>query len=225
MNSNSSNSMRTVITVVILTIVGFFLWVGGITLVWFVLGWVSAAMGAGNFIPERSSDLWGMIEGCSSALGTAALIGAGVLAFRELSESASARHLEVADRLFNTLNHPDSIEARRWIYIHLPLDVEEGIKLLNQDEEGRDAFKKVLNSLDRVAFLTQEDWIPEEMIMPWMNPMIVKAWEKVGPYVLAERERRSEPDYYEAAEKLALRCIEWRKKNVGDETTWLEDAL
>ena len=86
--------------------------------------------------------------------------------------------------------------------------------------------KKVLNSLDRVSFLTQAGWIPDELVMPWMHPMIAKSWEKLEPYVLYERDRRHEPYYYQTAEKLAERCKQWRKKHSIDTVTkWVDKAL
>ena len=86
--------------------------------------------------------------------------------------------------------------------------------------------KRVLNSLDHIAFLTQAGWIPEEMIMPWINPMIVKACVKLAPYVAYESRKRGEPDYYQHTRELAERCHEWRKHNVPNtEITWIKDAL
>jgi hypothetical protein len=86
--------------------------------------------------------------------------------------------------------------------------------------------KKVLNSLDRVAFLTREGWIPDELIMPWMHPMIAKSWEKLEPYVMYERERRNEPYYYEHAGELAERCRKWRAKHLKETNThWVNNAL
>ena len=62
--------------------------------------------------------------------------------------------------------------------------------------------------------------------MPWINPMIVKAWSKLEPYVVYEAERRHEPDYYQAARELAQKCTTWREINLPDaEITWLDDAL
>jgi hypothetical protein len=85
----------------------------------------------------------------------------------------------------------------------------------------------VLNSLDHVAFLTQAGWIPEELIMPWMYPMISKSWLKLKPYVEYERERRKEPYYYINASRLAERCIAWGKANLpeADKVEWVKDAL
>ena len=94
-------------------------------------------------------------------------------------------------------------------------------------EEGRRAVKLVLNSLDRVAFLTQKNWIPEKMIMPWMSPMVIKAWVKLEPYVDYESKRRDEPGYYYLARDLAKRCHKWAQKHSHEveEINWLDDAL
>jgi hypothetical protein len=59
-----------------------------------------------------------------------------------------------------------------------------------------------------------------------MNPMVVKAWRKLEPYVTYESRRRGEPDYYEHARRLAERCCAWRAKRLPEaEITWVEDAL
>ncbi len=93
-------------------------------------------------------------------------------------------------------------------------------------DEDREAMKRVLNSLDRVAFLTHSGWIPDEVIMPWMHPMIAKSWEKLEPYVKYERERRNEPYYYRYAGELAERCRIWRLKNLENPTIkWIENAI
>jgi len=81
-------------------------------------------------------------------------------------------------------------------------------------------------SLDRAAFLTQAGWIPDELIMPWMNPMIVKIWDRLKPYVEYERQRRHEPDYYRQVSALAERRGAWRAAHVPNaEITWMEHAL
>ena len=88
------------------------------------------------------------------------------------------------------------------------------------------AAKTVLNSLDRVAFLTQAGWLPDETVMPWMHPMIHKSWKVLEAHVLAERESRNEPYYYEHAEDIAKRCQAWREKhNIPDEVIYVEGSL
>lgn len=212
MNANWSERL-TLIAIVASTLVGFVFWLFVLSSLWLFLRIVGISV---NF--------WAMTEALSTAVAAAAVLGAGFVAYRELAEVASSRYVEVADRLFNELNSSENIEARRWIFQHLPDDSQEGMRSLTP--EGQAFVKRTLNSLDRVAFLTQAGWIPEKTVMPWMNPMIVKAWVKLEPYVDYESRRRNEPDYYEHARRLAERCLSWREKHLPDaKITWVDDAL
>jgi len=168
----------------------------------------------------------GTLEAISAAVAAAAVFAAAYFAYQELSEVANTRYMDIADRLFADLNLPENIEARRRIFQNLNADPELGMKRLKK--EDHDAMKKVLNSLDHVAFLTRPGWIPDDLIMPWMHPMIAKSWEKLEPYVLYERERREEPYYYEHAGELAERCKKWREENLtaAERTNkWVDKAL
>jgi hypothetical protein len=169
-------------------------------------------------------DFWAMTEALATALAAATVLSAGFVAYRELKAQDIARYIDVADRLYDELNSTENIAARRWVFKNLPEKPEDGIPNLTLD--GRAAVKQVLNSLDRVAFLTREGWIPDNMIMTWMNPMIVKSWIKLEPYVNYESARRNEPDYYATVRELADRCLKWRQKNVPNaKITWVDDAL
>ncbi|MGW8250211.1 MAG: DUF4760 domain-containing protein [Anaerolineales bacterium] len=204
---------RTFTTIIGLTAAGFAGWLLLLYLLWLIL--------------DRSGvtvDYWSMTESLSTAVAAAAVLGAGYVAYRELAEISSSRHMEVADRLFQELNSQENIEARRWVYQNLPDDPQQGIAALSP--EGQAAIKRVLNSLDRVAFLTQAGWIPEEIIMPWMHPMIVKSWVKLEPYVQYEIHRRNEPYYYQQVRRLAERCRIWRAANLAEvDVKWVEKAL
>jgi hypothetical protein len=203
----------TLILFIGIAVLGFLLWVGGLFVSWLLLQTVGI-----------TTDFWAMTEALSTAVTAAAVLSAGFIAYRELSEAASSRHMDVADRLFEELNSPENIAARRWVFQNLHDNPEEGIGKLS--EEGRAAVKQVLNSLDHVAFLTQAGWIPDEIIMPWMHPMIAKSWEKLELYVNYERQLRNEPYYYQNVDKLAIRCKAWRLKNLSDtKITWDKDAL
>lgn len=206
-------AIHPIVTFLVLTIFVFLVWVLGL---YYLVPIIKNLDSQADFIAT--------IEALSTALAASAVFGAGYIAYRELSEVANSRHMEVADRLFDELNSPESIEARRRIFQNLHANPQIGLKKLTAKD--RDAMKKVLNSLDRVAFLTQAGWIPDELVMPWMHPMIAKSWEKLEPYVLYERDRRNEQYYYKYAEKLADRCKQWRQKNLTDTTTkWVGKAL
>lgn len=213
MTKGNWSGSTTLLVFLALTAAGFIAWVVGLALLWLAL----RAFGL-------NANYWAMTEALSTAAAAATVVGAAFFAYRELSEVANSRHMEVADRLFEELNSPENIAARRWVFQNLPSDPQEGLREMSA--EGRAHVKKVLNSLDRVAFLTQSGWIPDEVIMPWMHPMIAKSWEKIGPYVLYERERRNEPYYYRYASELAERCQAWRSKRLPDQAVkWVEGAL
>lgn len=197
-----------------ITITVFVLLIFGLPLVWCGLSASEACL---------ASSL-ASIESLSTALAAALVLGAGFIAYRELSEVANSRYMEIADRLFEELNSTENIEARRRVFQNLPTDPEKGLQRMKARD--RDAMKRVLNSLDRVAFLTQSGWIPDDLVMPWMHPMIAKSWEKLEPYVLYERQRRDEPYYYQYAETLAVKCSTWRIKHLSDTSTkWNDNAL
>jgi hypothetical protein len=182
-NLNTSSEHSIILIFIVITTVGFLVWIGVISLLWFLFRQLGL-----------SESLFGMIEALSTALATAAVFSAGFIAYRKLSQMTSSRHIEVADRLFNELNSPENIAARSWVFLHLPADPQEGLK--SMPSEGHLAVKQVLNSLDRVAFLThQSGWIPDDVIMPWTHPMIAKSWEKLSPDILYERTLRNEPYY------------------------------
>lgn len=203
----------TALLVIALTAAGFLAWIGVQVLLW-----------AGLRLMGIPTDLWAMIEALSTAVTVAALISGGYIAYRELDELSNSRYIDVGNQLFEELNSPQNIAARRWVIGNMPDDPAAGIP--NLSDEGRRAVKRVLNSLDHIAFLTQSGWIPEELIMPWMNPMVVKVWKKLGSYVDFESQRRHEPDFYEHARALAERCIAWRAEHVPEgEITWVENAL
>jgi hypothetical protein len=209
------STYSTIFVYSLIVILGFFLW-----LILLLAAWV--------FLKEYMgiiTDFWGMTEALSTAVAAATVLGAGFVAYRELSEISTSRYIDVANRLFEEMNSAANIDARRWVFQNLDPDPSIGIPGLSS--EGKNAIKTVLNSLDHASFLTQAGWIPEEMIMPWMHPMIAKSWEKLEPYVIYERKRRNEPDYYRYANQLADRCKIWRSKHYpeGLDINWISDAL
>ena len=213
MMKKSTSGLRKLVVFVGFVILGYVVFLIFLFLVWRLLGVIS---GPSEYL---------LAVGALSSIGsTVAILGGGYIAFRQLSEIANSRHLGVSDKLFDELNSRENTAARRWVFQNLPADPQDGIRSLTP--EGQEAVKLVLNSLDRVAFLTQAGWIPEDLIMPWMHPMIAKSWDKLEPYVEYEKQRRNEPYYYEHASELAVRCRAWRVKHLEDaQVKWVKDAL
>lgn len=194
-------------------VLGYLILLFGLYLVWVLLVGINTP-----------NDFLVLVGALASISSSAAIIAGGYFAFLQLGEIANSRHLEVADRLFEELNSAENIAARRWVFQNLPDDPQVGLQSLTP--EGQEAVKRVLNSLDHVAFLTQAGWIPPELVMPWMHPMIAKSWAKLRPYVEYERTRRNEPYYYERVDGLAAHCHAWRQEHLQEtQVKWVQDAL
>jgi hypothetical protein len=167
---------------------------------------------------------WDMLEAVSTAAAVAQVFGGGVVALVQLSESVDNRNLGIYNDVFEKMMSDENIEARRWIYQQLPPLSAEGMNAI--DSTGQKHIKRVLNSFDHLGFLMQQDWVTAEPVIHWVSPMVVKVWERLGPYIEYEVKRRNEPDYYEAARDLADRCKKWRVQRALDtETRWFNDAL
>jgi hypothetical protein len=213
---------RYIVRYALITAAGVFMgWFVLVRLLWGVIG-----------PADEPASFWSAIEGLSSAATFAIAVGGGVMALVQLSEAVDqrllaieSRNLDVYNQVFERLMSDQHIEARRWIYQHLDPNPAVGLRQL--DDAGRRHMKLVLNAFDHLGFLLQQDWVKDDAIIRWVNPMVVKTWAKLGPYVTYEAERRGEPDYYEAARLLAKECVEWRLANIEGEIapTWLSDAL
>jgi hypothetical protein len=167
---------------------------------------------------------WEMLEAVSTAAAVAQVFGGGVVALVQLTESVDNRNLGIYNAVFEKMMSEDNIEARRWIYQELPPLSERGMSVI--DPKGQVHIKRVLNTFDHLGFLMEQDWVTAEPVVHWVSPMVVKVWEKLGPYIEHEVRRRNEPDYYESARSLADRCKKWRVQQGHDrETVWLGDAL
>lgn len=173
-----------------------------ITIVWWI----------GNGNAPLDWDLWGMLEGFSSALAFAVVVGGGVVILFQLVEAIDNRHIDVFNRVFEKWMDEEHIEARRFIYQDLPNDPETGLNTM--DDEGRAKVKRILNSVDYLGFLIDQGWVDDEGIIEWVSPIVVKVWAKLGPYIDYEiNERGKESDYYASVRSLAQRCAEWRAIN------------
>lgn len=190
-----------------------------VVLLSFVLGyvWIGLIFPAVlRFSPISMPD-WTVLEGLSSAAAFVFAVGAGVIVLMQLAETADSRNLDIYRDIYEKLMSEEEIEARRFIYQEIPTspDRQVVIDAILNNEDARRRVKQVLNLIDYFGFLVEQDWVTADEVIGWMSPIVVKVWEKIGPVVEYERSQRpEEPDYYEAAFKLAERCQKWRDKNL-----------
>lgn len=165
---------------------------------------------------------------------------------REREEERRKREAEQSfslyQAIFDHLMKEEDIAARRWIIQNIPkpeqdppgeewiLRVRKMIFAKPPGKEGEIApghryVKQVLNTFDYLGFTAIHYWDPEGPLMEWVNPSIVKVWERIGPYIEEEARRRDEPDYYESARIFGKMCIKWRKEQNYPEPKIVKWAL
>ena len=107
----------------------------------------------------------------------------------------------------------------KFIYQQIPAsgDKQVIVDAVLSDDQARKCVKQVLNLFDYFGFLVEQEWVTADEVIGWMSPIVVKVWERIGPVVEYEcSQRPEEPDYYEAAIRLAERCRKWRDTNLRD---------
>lgn len=159
---------------------------------------------------------WANLTALTSAATLAVALGAGVIVLIELAGAADSRNLEIYRDIYEKFMSDDQISARRFIYQGLPepLEDQDAIRAVLENEKAREQVKKVLNMIDYFGFLVEQDWVTSDEVVGWLSPVVVKVWAKIGPVVEYERlQRPEEPDYYEAATNLVAKCRTWRQSN------------
>jgi hypothetical protein len=190
---------------------------------------------------------WKLLEGLTGLVTVALIIGGGIFALVEYFKNEAEEERKEAESqfnlyqdIFNRLMHPDDIAARRWIINNLPVlkgDKEEWIKKVRSiifekpsgDSDtialGHKHVKRVLNSFDNLGFVIQNYWDLEATLKDWLAPPIAKVWQRIGPYIEEEANRREEKDFYDSARKLGEECVEWRKEREFPEPKIVDNAL
>lgn len=178
---------------------------------------------------QPNADMWAILEALATAAAFSVAVGGGLMVLAQLTEAVDSRNLTIFNDVFERLMSDRNIDARRWIYQHLPDNPGQGLASIG--EEGRQNVKYVLNSFDHLGFLIQQDWVSgeaEDAIVRWVSPFVAKIWEKLGPYIDYEvAQRPEEPDYYESVRHLAEKCIAYRRALLhrDPKVTWRDDAL
>ena len=163
-----------------------------------------------------SDNAWNALGAVGTMAGFALTLAGALVILVQLNESIERRSMELFSTAFEQLSSEADVTARRWIFINLPDDVEEGLAMLETNPEGKAHVKRVLNSFDYMGFLLSQHWDSEDSVIHWVSPFVAKAWCVLEPYVDYEAELRGEPDYYEMARFLGERCIAWRKRRYPD---------
>lgn len=202
-----------------------------------------------NRIFYHSNIAWGNLEGISSLVTMALVIGGLVFAYEDRRQKEKVERLENQkisyqhfEDIHSRLTSPEQEEARRWIYENIPVKGEDeplekwlaAVKRKIKSKPkgsteprtaGQKYVKMVLNNFDFIGFIFTEYWEAEDKEIEWLSPPIAKVWRRIGPYVEAQREERGEPDYYKAASQIGEYALQWREENGYQEPEIIKDTV
>jgi hypothetical protein len=178
---------------------------------------------------------WGTPGDITNLITLSLIIGGGVFVFFEYINDEVHERREHAEasfniykELFERLTSEEDTEARRWIIQNIqPCDNPQNMDAwLRQTRDklsyrpdnwtqeiapGQMYLKHVLNTFDFVGFVAGNYWSMEEELVQWMSPPVTKVWERIGPFVQDEANKRDEPDYYSSAREFGEYCVNWRR--------------
>ncbi len=190
-----------------------------------------------------------LLEGVSGLATVALVVGGLIFTFVEYSKSEVDEERKNAETRFNLyqgifdrLMSLGEIEARRWIIKNIPLYDPEQSKeewvsqvrgiIFNKSltggggiTPGHQYIKQVLNSFDNLGFVMENYWDLDPALQDWLAPPIAKIWQRIGPYIEEEAQRRQEPDYYDYARRLGESSVKWRNSMDLPQPKFVEDAL
>lgn len=158
---------------------------------------------------------------------------------RAVHDRLRQEYIFTVERLMNE----DETNIRRWILMNISIlkedmDRDEWIAQTRETifrnpnspsdpRIGQRHIKHVLSTFDSLGFIMHNfgTLSQSEHLMDWMNPMVYKVWERIGPYVEEEARRRNEPNYYLWARRLGQTCAEWRTQRNYPPPEYVDDAL
>lgn len=186
----------------------------------------------------------------AALIGSSLLVGGVIFAGAEYIENDAERQRAAREQhrqefilLVERLMNQEAIETRRWVFTNITPAPAQGdrqawfdamrARIFHDAEAedpaiGRKHIKQVLSTLDPIGYilLNLSDLHRDEDLMHWLNPMVAKVWERLGPYIEMEAQRRNESiHYYEWARKLGDRTLRWRKEHGYPQYQQVDDAL
>ena len=178
---------------------------------------------------------WGLLEGFAGLATFALALGGVIFAIVEYYRNEKAEQqestrisYETYTSIFDRLMTPEQEAARRWVYKNIPVleeedDKEEWLQKVGAKVYAKPAgwtgdtapgelyLRSILNVFDYIGFVAEHHWEVDNDSLGWLSPPLTKVWERIKPYILYERKKRREDDYYASAEYICEKCAEWRE--------------
>ena len=151
-------------------------------------------------------NMWEIVGGIASIVGTFGLIYTLWLLHRQLKEMSTARSLEAIARVFEYLTSEDVSRARKEV-LDGDLPAPGQVSLPHYE-----AMHKVWVSFDNLGVMIKHSMIPENIALDMFHTPAIRCWQKLEPYIQYERSTRPDPRYQIFFEELYDRSLKYRQR-------------
>ncbi|AGL18828.1 DUF4760 domain-containing protein [Actinoplanes sp. N902-109] len=144
----------------------------------------------------------------SLVVSVLALVVSGGVAVRQLVRMRHSNMLPVALDLFREFRTEQFRADMRYLVERLWTDWPPGgTGVLDLPDEPRARVVRVASYFNNVGVLVANGVVDERMVRGFMGQSVLRAWDRVAPFLRVERTRRSDPAYNAYFEHLAARSI------------------
>jgi hypothetical protein len=130
-----------------------------------------------------------------------------VLLWWQLRYQNKQMHFAAMTQLHQEIIGPTIQRAIRYIYSKQPQDLAESLS-----EEELEKVELVLNTYDLIGHKVRKGVLPEQSTLETEWPVLLRLSQKLGPFIVQERQRRGEVPYKANFEWLVIRAESLRKK-------------
>ena len=148
-------------------------------------------------------DWTAVVTAVATAVGAAVILLGGCFTLRQIRGLKEQTSLSALAPIFSDFQSVQLRKDRQTIYMTLPDDpnsIEIASELYN-------ACIRVLNSFNRIGYLTRKGLIPlDRDLAMYIGPPAMRIWDKLEKLVLLERDRRKEITFACFFEQLVKGC-------------------
>lgn len=146
-----------------------------------------------------------ILQTVAATIQALVVVVAAIYAYRQVGEAKSSRMTTAAIYLAKQVNNQDSALRRRRLFWHIAERIHD------PNEEEKLILGVIANEYHSLGYLVKRDILDSETVMGLQAIAVVRAWNAMEPWIIAERAKR--PNYADHFEDLKNMATEYCRKN------------
>ena len=142
------------------------------------------------------------------------------LTIRQVSQSERSLRFNVYYQVLEMLEKTRA--ARHLLYEKTPKDTSN-FNFGDLNKEEMEQLDELARTYDKLGLLVKHKVIPLNFILDFYSRPIILTWNRLKPYIVAEREKRMQPAHMKMFELLAIKVLKHSTEDIGGETFTVSD--